>query len=224
MQSIIKIFTVIFMILMSVAGFTASETNNFSTIDTISELGPDEVKIGNQIWMSKNLNIDTFRNGEIIPYAETIEDWKRAGREKQPAWCYYDNDPENGEKYGKLYNWYAVTDPRGLAPEGWRIPSYDEWTQMTDHIGADQGTKIKSEEGWFRDKNNSNSSGFTALPAGFRDFGGEFLGIDSFGYWWTSSEEYTDFAWAKYIRYNLNYVYTDNGNKESGLSVRCIRD
>ena len=224
MHKSIKIFSAILFAFITLAGSAASEKNNFFYIDTIIELSPNEVKIGKQIWMNRNLNTDKFRNGDIITHAKTREEWKIAGREKQPAWCYYDNDPANGEKYGKLYNWYAVTDPRGLAPEGWHIPNYDEWAQLKDHLGTDAGTKMKSEKGWFREKNNTNSSGFSALPAGFRDLSGDFLGIESFGYWWTSSEEFTDFAWAQYMRYNLLYVYTDNGNKENGLSVRCIRD
>lgn len=68
----------------------------------------EEVKVGDQIWMGRNLDVSTFRNGDPIPYAETDEEWEEAGENGEPAWCYYDNDPENGEKYGKLYNWYAV--------------------------------------------------------------------------------------------------------------------
>jgi uncharacterized protein (TIGR02145 family) len=224
MQNIIKIFITILFAIISMAGTMASDKNNFLSTDTIKSLSPDEAKIGNQIWMTRNLDTEMFRNGDIIPHAETLEDWKRAGREAQPAWCYYDNDPANEEKYGKLYNWYAVTDPRGLAPQGWRIPSVDDWSELTDYLGTGAGNKIKSKEGWFREKNNSNSTGFSALPGGFRDFIGDFLGIESFGYWWTSSEESKDFSWAKYARYNLEYVYSDNGNKENGLSVRCIKN
>jgi hypothetical protein len=89
--------------------------------------GPDKsVTIGTQVWMKENLNVSTFRNGEPIPEAKTAEEWKAAGAAKQPAWCYYDNDPKNGAKYGKLYNWYAVNDPRGLVPVGWHVPDIDE--------------------------------------------------------------------------------------------------
>lgn len=84
------------------------------------------VTIGNQVWMTKNLNVDKFRNGDPIPEAKTDEEWIKAGENKQPAWCYYENDPANGEKYGKVFNWYAVNDPRGLAPEGWHDPTEEE--------------------------------------------------------------------------------------------------
>jgi len=80
------------------------------------------VNIGTQTWMAKNLNVSIFANGDPIPEVKTNEEWKKAAEEKKPAWCYYENDPANGAIYGKLYNWYAVSDPRGLAPKGWHIP------------------------------------------------------------------------------------------------------
>jgi len=108
------------------------------------------VIIGTQVWMTKNLNVSTFRNGEPIPQAKTGEEWEKAGQNKQPAWCYYENDLANGAKYGKLYNWYAVIDSRGLAPEGYHIPSDAEWTKLTDFLGGEKvvGTKMKSKSGW----------------------------------------------------------------------------
>ena len=84
-----------------------------------------EITIGRQVWMTENLNVDKFRNGDPISHAKTDEEWVKAGENGSPAWSHYDNDPANGEKYGKLYNWYAVNDSRGLAPEGWKIPSDD---------------------------------------------------------------------------------------------------
>ena len=102
------------------------------------------VTIGTQVWMTKNLDVSTFRNGDPIPEAKTGEEWKKAGENKQPAWCYCDNDPTNGAKYGKLYNWYAVNDSRGLAPVGYHIPSDAEWTKLEVFLGADAGNKMKS--------------------------------------------------------------------------------
>ncbi len=108
------------------------------------------VTIGKQVWMTKNLNVDKFRNGDSIPQAKTYEEWEAAGENKQPAWCYYDNDPANGAKYGKLYNCFAVNDSRGLAPAGYHIPSDEEWTKLTDYLGESSaaGTKMKSASGW----------------------------------------------------------------------------
>ena len=90
--------------------------------------------IGEQIWMTKNLNLEKFRNGDPIPQVKTQAQWKKAREEKKPAWCYYNNDPVNGVKFGKLYNWFAVTDPRGLAPKGWHIPNEEEWKQLVKYL------------------------------------------------------------------------------------------
>jgi uncharacterized protein (TIGR02145 family) len=138
---------------------------NFSNAQTVT--------IGSQVWMTKNLDVATFRNGDSIPHAKTDEEWEKAGENKQPAWCYYNNDPANGAKYGKLYNWYAVTDSRGLAPVGYHIPTSAEWTKLTDFLGGEgvAGTKMKSKSGWndYRGKsgNGTNSSGFNGLPGGY---------------------------------------------------------
>ncbi len=106
------------------------------------------VTIGNQVWMKENLNVSTFRNGDPIPEAKTAEEWQAAGTEKQPAWCYYDNDPKNGVKYGKLYNWYAVNDARGLAPVGYHVPTDEEWSVLIGFLGNDVLKKMKSTSGW----------------------------------------------------------------------------
>ena len=118
--------------------------------DSKSSLRDYEVTIGNQVWMTKNLNVDKFRNGDVIPEAKSEEEWKKAGEEGKPAWCYYENDPANGAKYGKLYNWYAVNDLRGLAPEGYHVPTNDEWTVLIDYLGGGEvaGKKMKSKSGW----------------------------------------------------------------------------
>ena len=144
----------------------------FASLAIILGLNPifqaQTVTIGKQVWMTKNLDVSTFRNGDPIPEAKTNEAWKAAGENKQPAWCYYDNDPKNGTKYGKLYNWYAVNDPRGLAPAGYHIPTDAEWTVLTDYLGGEDVAfkKMKSPSGWVKKGNGTNSSGFSGLPAG----------------------------------------------------------
>jgi len=107
------------------------------------------VTIGTQVWSTKNLDVSTFMNGEAIPQVTTDEEWDNAGENEQPAWCYYDNDPTNGTKYGKLYNWFAVNDSRGLAPDGYHIPTDEEWTILTDYLGESAaGKKMKCATGW----------------------------------------------------------------------------
>jgi uncharacterized protein (TIGR02145 family) len=105
------------------------------------------VTIGKQVWTSKNLNVATYRNGDAIPQVTDPTVW---GNLTTGAWCYYDNDPSNGTKYGKLYNWYAVNDPRGLAPIGYHIPTDAEWTKLIDYLGkeSEAGKKMKSTSGW----------------------------------------------------------------------------
>lgn len=120
------------------------------------------VTIGTQVWMTKNLDVATFRNGDPIPQAKTNEEWEKAGKNEQPAWCYYNNDPANGAKYGKLYNWYAVNDSRGLAPSGYHIPSDAEWTRLTDFLGGEKvaRTKMMSKSGW----DSYTTGGFKTCP------------------------------------------------------------
>lgn len=186
------------------------------------------VTIGTQVWMSENLNVDKFRNGDPIPEARTAEEWKKAHDNKQPAWCYYDNDPANGSKYGKLYNWYAVNDPRGLAPVGYHISTSLEWTVLTDYLGGQKvaGEKMKSKNGWGPDSNGTNESGFSGLPGGLRYFNGPFYVINNYGYWWSSTEytHKTSNAWVRSLVYKDGNVNRFDNVKSNGLSVRCLRD
>lgn len=180
--------------------------------------------------MSENLNVDKFRNGDPIPEAKTDEEWEKAGENGEPAWCYYNNNPDNGDRYGKLYNWFAVNDPRGLAPEGWKIPSDEDWTRLTDFLGGESvaGQKMKSTEFWAGNDGESgkgtNESGFSGLPGGSRSGYGEFYLIGEVGYWWSSAEGRTSNAWNRYLYYYYGFVYRDIFYKEEGLSVRCLRD
>ena len=180
------------------------------------------VKIGNQVWTSKNLDVATYRNGDVIPQ---VQDENALGNLTTGAWCYYDYDESNGTKYGKLYNWYAVNDPRGLAPKGYHIPSDAEWTQLSDYLGGDgeAGTKMKSTSGWVENVNGTNSSGFSGLPGGLRS-SGTFNDVGYNGYWWSSTELDTGRAWPRHLFYSNGNVYRYDYNKENGFSVRCLRD
>lgn len=184
------------------------------------------IAIGTQVWMNKNLDVSTFRNGDQIPQAKTNEEWKKAGENKQPAWCYYENAPANGAKYGKLYNWYAVIDSRGLAPVGYHIPTDEEWTILTDYLGGEEkaGAKMKSKNGWNDNGNGTNSSGLSGLPGGTRNSNGTFNNIGYIGYWWSSTEDITASAWNRYLYYNNGIVNRYNYYKGLGFSVRCLRD
>lgn len=191
------------------------------------------VTVGTQEWISKNLNVTNFANGDAIPEAKTADEWTRAGEDEEPVWCYYDNDPANGSTYGKLYNWYAVSDPRGLAPKGWHIPSDEEWTALTDYLGGETtaGLKMKSASGWNNNGNGNNNSGLAGLPGGTRltDMT-SFYYIGSYGYWWSSSYSHErtgedeGTAWYRALSHDDGSAGRSESNMADGLSVRCLRD
>lgn len=203
----------------------------FATVVVTAMLFPtsgqsQSVTIGTQVWMTKNLDVATFRNGDPIPQAKTNDEWQKAGDNKQPAWCYYDNSPANGAKYGKLYNWYAVADSRELCPTGWHVPSDEEWNKLSGYLGGEKvaGAKMKSKAGWLNNGNGTNSSGFSGLPSGSCGPEGDFYNIGVCGFWWSSSESIIDGAWDRYLEYDYGNVFRDSGYKGDGLSVRCLRD
>jgi len=184
------------------------------------------VKIGNQVWMAENLNVTRFSNGDPIPEARTKEEWQLAGKEGKPSWCFYLNNKTYGKKYGKLYNWYAVADPRGLAPTGWHIPDDAEWDQLVTQLGGAElaGTKMKSIDGWPKNENGTNESGYTGLPAGGRGPSGAFGLLGTRVDWWSSTEAYTYTAWSRGLSYLNGAVWRNSNSKKLGLSVRCIRN
>jgi uncharacterized protein (TIGR02145 family) len=182
------------------------------------------VLIDTQYWMEKNLEVTNYRNGDIIPYVSDPTAWTGL---TTGAWCYYNNDPESG--YGKLYNWYAVNDPRGLAPTGWHVPTDAEWTTLTTFLGGESfaGGKMKttSTKSWITPNTDAtNSSGFSGLPGGFRDYGGTFANVGGNGTWWSSTEYSTTHAWYRNLDCNYGSVNRGDYNKRSGFSVRCLRD
>jgi uncharacterized protein (TIGR02145 family) len=175
------------------------------------------VKIGSQIWMTENLNISTFRNGDKIFEAKTLAEWQEANDNKQPAWCYYNNDPANGVKYGKLYNWYAVNDKRGLAPEGWRVPTDRDWEILETALGGyfEAGNKMMMTTGEADLHKGTNSSGFSAIHAGYRVKA--FEGINEETKFWAKKTS-RDFN-AVELRYSRTYTDGVNGTiKEIGFS------
>jgi uncharacterized protein (TIGR02145 family) len=183
------------------------------------------VSIGEQTWMSQNLNVSHFLNGDSVPEVKSSDEWARYSAEGKPACCTVQNDPENGRKYGKLYNWYAVNDPRGLAPKGWHIPSDDEWTKLTKTLGGDVMAALKMRTDDFDGINiKKESKGFSGLPGGARNPYGEFYGFANYGYWWTSTEYMYSGAKMRVLSYNDCSVNFLNYSKGCGLSVRCIGD
>jgi uncharacterized protein (TIGR02145 family) len=192
-----------------------------------------DVRIGSQVWTSKNLDVSTFRNGDLIPEVTTKDQWIEYGKLGKPAWCYFGNHEPNNKKTGKLYNWFAVNDPRGLAPLGWHIPSISEWDSLFQLLGnlREIGNKLKSKDGWETRKYISNSTGFSAKAGGWRNIAGDFRsGTATF--WSSTAELWQSFdsridsnnAGCVTIFAYSNEVSKSSFDKRMGLSVRCIKD
>jgi uncharacterized protein (TIGR02145 family) len=188
--------------------------------------------IGTQEWMAENLNTSIYRNGDAIPTNLNDSEWSAT---TNGAWAYYNNDPSYACPYGKLYNWYTCVDARGLCPVGWHVPSYEEWTVLTDYLGGSSvaGGKMKGTgtlEGatglWYSpNEGATNSSGFSGAPGGGRSFNGVIYGLNgSYGNWWSSSEFDTDSAWHCYLGNGSYLAGRTNGYKRIGYSLRCLRD
>jgi uncharacterized protein (TIGR02145 family) len=211
---------------------STSPNNTGGTIPTGST-----VTICAQVWTTKNLDVTTYRNGDAIPQVTDATAWASL---TTGAWCYYNNDAANGAIYGKLYNWYAVNDVRGLAPTGWHVPSDAEWNKLVKCIDPSADTTCQycvqsgtaggamKETGtshWLRPNTGAtNSSGFAGLPGGLRSKGGPFNNVGYDGYWWSSSEYGTAGAWLRFLDYYGSNVFRNYDYKTAGFSVRCLRD
>ncbi|MBF0586532.1 fibrobacter succinogenes major paralogous domain-containing protein [Prosthecochloris sp. N3] len=187
----------------------------------------ESVTIGPQTWMADNLDTGRYRNGDPVRHARTEEEWHDALSRGEGAWCFYANRETNRTRHGRLYNWYAVNDPRGLAPEGWRIASDHDWQQLTDHLGGalKAGGHLKSPTGWNRPNTGAdNSTLFGALPAGSRNCLGSFYGKGRYAYFWTSTQAGRFDAWNRELSSTNSEVRRVKVNKSLGFSVRCIKN
>ena len=184
-----------------------------------------EIQIGDQIWMAKNFDGATFRNGDPIPHIQSDEEWEKAGKEGKPAWCYYKNDSSIGSIYGRMYNWYAVNDPRGLSPKGWHTPTDNEWMVLENFLGfSNAGLRLKCKVGGDKNENDNNSSGFCALMGGYRGREGGFTGIEEFVYLSGSTEYKENVIWGRGLHFADSTMMRCGLDKEYGLYVRCIKD
>jgi uncharacterized protein (TIGR02145 family) len=189
------------------------------------------VKIGTQEWLVENLKVTAYRDGTSIPNIASEVAWLAL---TNGGWCNYSNDVQYDNLYGKLYNWYAVSNPKGLAPAGWHIPTDAEWATLVNYLGgpATAGRKLK-EIGmahWLSDNNgtttSTNSSCFTALPGGFRDGGANalFSNINQNGYWWSSSDAGAAGAGSFVLSHGTTQTNSGATSKLAGYSVRCVKD
>jgi uncharacterized protein (TIGR02145 family) len=189
------------------------------------------VVIGSQEWMVENLRATDYRNGDPISNVTDNSQWSSL---TSGAWVHHNNDSQYDNPFGKLYNWYAVNDPRNVCPAGWHVPTDGEWTVLTDYLGGASvaGGKMKSTGtlSWQSPNTGAtNESGFSALPGGARTLDGQFpvFGVLSFGYsgrWWSSTEQSTGNALGRSAEYDDGAASSVFTSKVSGFSVRCIRD
>ena len=196
-----------------------------SKLQTINDI--KYIDIGQQIWALKNLNTEHFRNGDRIKEASTKEEWQRSVNIGQPAWCYSMDDALNGQEYGKLYNWHAVNDPRGLAPAGWHVPGKNEIDLMVNFLGGvwEASKKMKTSAYWVKNGGGTNSSGFSALPGGCRKISGDFKGLNFEGFFWTTTLESMEGRAIQYVLSNDKLALQQyQALFGEGCSVRCVRD
>ena len=158
-------------------------------------------------------------------HAKSVAEWVKAGDEATPAWCYFNNDESVGVIHGKLYNWHAVTDSRGLAPNGWEIPSDSDWNKFIASIGNvnNAGLRLKANQGWMADGNGNNLSGFEALPSGGRYNDGTFSSFGVSSFFWTSTDHLMFYGKYVELRHNDKAVSINNIDKGYGFSVRVFR-
>lgn len=195
------------------------------------------VNICGQTWSLKNLDVDHYQNGDSIPQVTDASTWANL---TTGAWCYYNNAPTNNPTYGKLYNWYAVNDPRGLAPAGWHIPNENEWNLLIKCIDNNSDTSCSScmalslaggrmktygTSLWLSPNTGGiNSSGFTAVPAGYRTGIGGFESQRELTGWWSINEYTSYYSYWHAVFYNSADALKNNQVKSCGYSVRVVRD
>ena len=203
--------------------------------DPVSYQGYDyaTVLIGDQCWFAENLRSENYDNDDPIPAGLSDSEWSST---TSGATAVYGESASNLETYGRLYNWYAVDDVRGLCPSGWHVPTDAEWMTMemalgmseseansTGWRGTDQGTQMKTTYGWNGGGNGTNSSGFSGLPVGYRSIDGNFSSAGNGGNWWSSSPDGSD-AWSRYLYDDDESVFRGVNYLRFGFSVRCVRD
>ena len=204
----------------------------------------ETVQIGDQCWMVGNLKVTHYRNGDAIPTGLSDSQWTTTNA---GAYSVYDNNESNADTYGYLYNWYAVDDTRNIAPEGWHIPTDEEWMELemylgmseseansTGYRGTDQSSQLAGradlwDSGNLKNNANFGTSGFNALPGGYRSYddgnpGGSYTHMGSFGSFWSSTVFADYYAWHRVLYYSNSEVYRSHYHKRNGFAIRLLRD
>ncbi len=184
------------------------------------------VTIGSQVWMAENLKTTKFNDRTDIPNSNNSKDWSSLA---SPGYCWFNNDAASNKiTYGALYNWYTIGTGK-VCPSGWHVPSSTEWINLITYLGGENGAGGKLKEigtvNWISpNSSTTNETGFTALPGGYRDLNGTYFNFKSVGYWWSSTESFTNYASILILYNNAGNISRSDYIKQSGLSVRCIKD
>lgn len=223
-------FTTCAVLMLLAISWTKNSSIQSSTIgdeNSIQQNKIASVTIGTQVWMKKNLDVSRYKNGDKIPQVKNPAQWAKL---TTGAWCWYNNDSATGAVYGKLYNWYAIHDPRGLAPEGWHIPGDAEWDVVLKFLGNNENNaggrmKITGTAFWLDPNvNATNSTGFGAPGGGYRDNLGQFAYLNFLGYWWSSTGNGPYHAWCRRLVSYGGFMDRMAYEKGKGFSVRCVKD
>ena len=200
------------------------ETGEFTCGDPMNYHGYDyaTVQIGDQCWFAENLQSEYYQNGDGLQADLSNLEWTNANFGTQ---CIYENIDENLGLYGRLYNWHAVNDERGVCPANWHVPSQTEWFALVDYAAPESGLKLKADSLSTPAWNGTDYLGFSATPAGRRDYAsGQFLVLNEHAYWWTGTQTSDDRARLMHISSELTVVESLNYFFEHGFSVRCLKD
>ena len=185
------------------------------------------VTIGTQVWMAENLKTTKYRNGDPIPKVIANSSWTELN---SGAYCWYNNDAAaNKATYGALYNWFALNDNRGIAPIGWHIPTDQDWAALVSFLKGDgtAGGALKETltSHWSEPNTGAtNSSGFSALPGGYRTKDGTFKNVNVCGGWWVNKEYTKSVAWYRFVDNVSSSIHNFSTYKNCGFSIRCIKD
>ncbi len=185
------------------------------------------IKIGNQTWMAENLRVTKYMNGDGIPNITDNDEWASLST---GAFCNYNNTTnlDTIATYGRLYNWYALADPREIAPKGWRVPTNADWNELIELLGGDtiasNALKEAGDRHWADSYESTNSSGFTAIPSGWRDSSKNFTKIGYYCNYWAATETSSNAAAYLYLFFHDSKVWRGNNFKSNSYSLRLIKE
>jgi len=233
-----KLVFMLVMVLVALTGCSEKTTEPTALTGTVTDVDGkvyDTVKIGNQWWMTENLEVTKYRDGTPIPNVTDNETWTSLST---GAYCYYDNNSSNGAIYGPLYNFHAVNDPRGLAPEGWRVASDEDWKALELYLGmtqsqandvgwrgTEEGKKLKKNSELWNTNTGTDDEGFGALPGGFRyNDHRDFDMVEYYARFWTSTPGTSQEGWYRILYGGYDGIARYYAERVFGYSVRCIKE